>query len=54
MEQEHSTTEDWKRCFGEIRDIGNKSASLRKLENEFEDKSNYEKISEHWIRTFFN
>lgn len=42
------------RCFGEIRDIGSKSASLRKLENEFEDKSNYEKISEHWIRTFFN
>lgn len=41
MEQEDSTTEDWKRCFGEIRDIGSKSASLGKLENEFEDKSNY-------------
>lgn len=54
MEQEHSTTEDWKRCFGEIRNIGSKNVSLGKLENEFEDKSNYEKISEHWIRTFFN
>lgn len=48
MEQEDSTTEDW--LFR--RDIGSKNASLGKLENE--DKSNYEKISEHWIRTFFN